>query len=997
MCAAKNINLSISLTSDDGTPLSIKSIQINGEVFKPESKELDSPPVQDEAAVIPVIASVDTIEENLPLKKETDVPLPRSEDYDTLENYGGKSIYKTFWGSLTYKPLDEGRSQVTYEGDEDVFDPELVGCWVEPSRIHKCPPSYPRSGRNYFPNALSVVYSRVIDFIDSKNLILDFAYNGGEKTQPKRISHQDGIFFFDNRFALEAWANSISRKNTLKAKAGQIYGVLGMPSINVKPDSVLNFEKEGEGKRPAIHCMWSDAFTGDAEGKGLDSPASFKETFGDNGTFFHLPGTGKVDINFDWQFIPATYSHKVVQFGSPNGSFFNDASLLSTQYGLKRVANYDQFRLKDEMKAALGFVREGVTFSMPNQGYCNGGGIHDGRDISEFCTYRFEGDWVSKNPNNMKARTSGGLRIEWVGFPDGRLGNFIEMESEKTSRFDNLNLRFISPNRVEVDSPYFTWHHLASQEFTGGTSTGSEMQTLIISGFSIGMNTNGDFWLINADDDTLGRGFSSNQINIFDKIPRRNDVLSQNLTDHKSNGLIGKIDNQTFEIWGWSIQKGDVFSFGGQNFTVTQTQRKWKTWQQYGTQFPTPEPRLNRSDRRITYTEIKIDKPITQSVGEVSFKIEQSKLEPLLDGVFRKGCSAIWGDGKEAPGHLLYTDYNVNLVMKNIQTHGLIRSTARPLYAETTAPLQGNISSIPVGNLGSKIWEKGCKLQLAHPETGIKQEVELITSFSGNSGNLLIKLIGLTQEFPTGSIVVGLFSLCSEASFENVYFVNEDGSPSYSERIDYRPQGLRLRQLLLSDDRYRVKIHSGRISWYSNLDNRFEPELEFTGHPHLVNPKSVVPVILNPVFADRKGAKFGFQLKEEGKEEIFITSRVVAKDGKEIHLDSSELGSDLTLEGNGTFIIDNLKSGQFVTRGKKENYGFNLRFQDRFLKSTSLNIQGKNGKAGLIIDSPYAIGDFTLKLVNWELFPGIFNGGGFQTKQDRQHPEYGSFVSIQVG
>lgn len=88
-------------------------------------------------------------------------------------------------------------------------------------------------------------------------------------------------------------------------------------------------------------------------------------------------------------------------------------------------------------------------------------------------------------------------------------------------------------------------------------------------------------------------------------------------------------------------------------------------------------------------------------------------------------------------------------------------------------------------------------------------------------------------------------------------FVNEDLTHSYSERIDYLPQGMRLRQLLTGSNENRVKFIGGRLSWYSNFDNRFEPELELTEKPHLVNPRSVVNVLLNPVIADKKGVLFG--------------------------------------------------------------------------------------------------------------------------------------------
>src|SRR5690606_15255964 len=240
------------------------------------------------------------------------------------------------------------------------------------------------------------------------------------------------------------------------------------------------------------------------------------------------------------------------------------------------------------MKKSLGSIRPGVTFSMPNQGYCNGGGIHDGREIKEFCTYRFEGDWFSKNPNNMKARTSGGLRVEWIGESKENPGNFIEMESLKAYRFDDLKFKFLSNSTVEVDDPNFTWYHLASQEWTGGTSTGYEASSLSVDGKKIGLNTNGDFWLVYGDENVAARGLCAHKVNVFDKIPVPGDIISQDLQDLKRNGLIGKLSNTVFEVWGWSIQEGDQLSLGGNTFSVTKIDRKWKTWEQFAAQYPNP-------------------------------------------------------------------------------------------------------------------------------------------------------------------------------------------------------------------------------------------------------------------------------------------------------------------------------------------------------------------------------------------------------------------------
>ncbi len=921
-------------------------------------------------------------------------PLFPGADFNTLEEFGGNSFYKMFWGKLTYQSNTSSTTKVTYEGSDDVFDGNFEGKWLEPSRIHKCSFDYPESGRNYFPGAKAVVYSRVLEVIDAKNLIVDFPYNGGDISQPKPIAKQDGIFFFDNKFAIESWARASQRKSILKANSGQIYAALGIPNIDISPNTALVFAWNGEGDRPAIHTMMSDAFNVDRYGRGEGGPGSFKETFGQNGKFFNLPGEGRVDIDFDWQYIPPTYSQVVVQYGVPNGVFFYDDSPLSSQFGLKRVSNFDQFRIRKEMKKSLGFVRPGVSFSMPNQGYCNGGGIHDGRDVTEFCTYRFEGDWISKDPNNMKARTNGGLRVEWIGKSKEELGNFIEMESLKAFRYDHLKFRFLSPSRIEVDDPNFTWYNLASQEWTGGASARNEVTHLIVEGKQIGLNTNGDFWLVNGEDDFKGRDFGTHQLNLFDKIPFSGAIIAQNLDDPRNSGLIGKVSDTSFEVWGWSIQTDDQLSFSGKNYTVKSITRKWKTWEEFGAQYPYPQFRLKRGDRFITYTEIQLDKPISETLQEVKFRVEKSALQGLLDGKFRSGCSAIWNAGNNAPGHLMYTDYNVNLVLKNVKIHGLIRSTSKQLWAETTKGLSGFVSSIPVGKMDSGIWKKGDKLQLAHPESGKITEVELERDYSGSTGFVQIKPIQLTTEFPEKSVLVGLFSLCSEARFENVYFVNEDLSPCYSERIDYRPQGLRLRQLISNNPKYRIKVLGGRISWYSNLDNRFEPELEFSEHTHLVNTKSVVSVMLNPVISDSKGLHFGYQFKQSGKEEIFLMNRIVARDGAIIDLSNSKLGSDLYLEGNGKVILNKVVSKNFIENGKDSGVGFNIVVEDKFENTNSLVLEGNSGKSALMVNSKYPIGTIKIDLKDWELWPGLFNPTGFQTKQETSDPRYKNFVRI---
>lgn len=1004
----KPLHLTIEVKTSDGTPLQIGSIKINDQEFLPKEK---AEPANSESnrnsvhpAPEPVLATValttpsslepEPVIKPQPVESSSGNVLTPTDEFNTLEEFGGNSFYRTFWGDLTYQPIDAQTSLVTYQGSQDVFDLTFVGKWLEPSRIHKCSADFPIQGRNYFPSALAVVYSRVLEVRDGKSLIVDFPYNGGSTAGPKSSTNQDGTFFFDNKFAIESWGASSQRKPLLMANSGQVFACLGIPKIPIGPDSQLNFKQVGSGERPAIHLMLSDGFNGDEHGTGVGISDSFKETFGENSKLFDLPGHGRVDIDFDWQLIPPTYAQKVVQYGVPQGVIFFDGATLSTQYGLKRFSNFDQFRIKNEMTKALGFTRPGVTCSMPNQGYCNGGGIHDGSDVKEFCTYRFEGDWYSKDPNNMKARTSGGLKLEWIGKSKESPGRFIELESQKAYLFENLNMKFISNEEVEVDNPDFTWYHLACQEWTGGVSTDYEFTYIEFEGRKIWLNSNGDFWLIYGDGDLKCRSFGSRRARLFDKIPVPGDLIKRDTQTLRNCGIIGKISDVSFEIWGWAIQPGDQLSFAGSLFTVVSTDRKWKTWEQFAADNSLSSPRLKRSDRKINYTLVTLDKQVSGTLDSIEFKVEKSAFQSFIGGQFRGGCKAGWGFGNDAPGHLMYIDYNVNLIFKNIDIRGLIRSTSRPLWAETTGPNSGRVNSISVSALGSKIWNKGDKLWLAHPESGKKQQVEVAENFDGNRGEVRILPVDLSYEFPQNSILVGLFSLASEARFEHVNFVNEDLTPSYSDRIDYRPQGLRMRQLLTGDSTKRVIIKGGRISWYSTIDNRFEPEVEFSEKPFLVNTKSVIPVLLNPIIADKNGLSIGLQRKETGKKELFFAYRIVVSKGEKLDLSNVEMGADLYVEGNGEMVLDQLNSRSFTENNKSSGVGFNLIVQDKYSTTESLSLRGKNGKVGLMVSSPYPVGVLKIDFQNWELKPGLFNDGGFQTVQDQSDPRYKEFIKI---
>jgi hypothetical protein len=87
-------------------------------------------------------------------------------------------------------------------------------------------------------------------------------------------------------------------------------------------------------------------------------------------------------------------------------------------------------------------------------------------------------------------------------------------------------------------------------------------------------------------------------------------------------------------------------------------------------------------------------------------------------------------------------------------------------------------------------------------------------------------------------------------------------------------------------------------------------------------------------------------------------------------------------------------SNNYVDNKRDTGYGFSIVVQDKFKKAESLLLTGKGGKAGMMINSPYAIGVLRIDFQDWELKPALFNGGGFQSQQNQNDPRYREFVRI---
>jgi hypothetical protein len=117
----------------------------------------------------------------------------------TLEQFGGRPYYKRFDEKLKYTPQGNGTTLITYEGNENVFSPEDLGMSFVGLFSHKNP-YLPNSvcSDEYFPGLLGSRYSKVSKFLDGKNIIVNFEFNGGTPSAPQILNNQKGYIFFDN-------------------------------------------------------------------------------------------------------------------------------------------------------------------------------------------------------------------------------------------------------------------------------------------------------------------------------------------------------------------------------------------------------------------------------------------------------------------------------------------------------------------------------------------------------------------------------------------------------------------------------------------------------------------------------------------------------------------------------------------------------------------------------------------------------------------------------
>jgi hypothetical protein len=151
--------------------------------------------------------------------------VPPRIEYITLESYGGEAWYLPADGRLQegiqYPLLDftpasvesemlrgldiEGNSytKITAKTNKDFFPNDIVGKTFCGLFAHQNPsqPDYKRVDE-FYPQEVGSRYAKVVHRFDSKNILVDFEFNGGNAQKPQKLSNGKGYFFFDNS---QAW------------------------------------------------------------------------------------------------------------------------------------------------------------------------------------------------------------------------------------------------------------------------------------------------------------------------------------------------------------------------------------------------------------------------------------------------------------------------------------------------------------------------------------------------------------------------------------------------------------------------------------------------------------------------------------------------------------------------------------------------------------------------------------------------------------------------
>lgn len=622
----------------------------------------------------------------------------------TIESYNGEGFYEHYpqvtkgrSNLLTITPysvdngVGVGNSRITYEGVSAGFDSSYVGKVFMGYDSHKHPSVSSGTGA-YFPNVVGAAFSTVLSIEDADNLIVNLEYNGGVSGTPIQKTGMAGCFFFDNSQALFDAIDDPNRPVEITFLKNKTYAYKKSPG-NIAPKDYTLITENGYLPSEQFRLKWT------AE-DGIDGT-----TFGNE--FVDVNAKDGVSYIMKGHMLPPIYAVATVQGGLTRG-YFKNSDAVSQWAGTLKIEDSDDWLEKDEFTAdgTLALMPQRYTFVSPsfvdNIMY---GGKRSGDTASDDVTGFVYLDLTKSNLHaksfcSIKANVCAGIYKRIIGTSPTSMNEVIELDIAENlanpaapvklgiSGGTHLDAKAditikndpeTSSNRRMSIGNIGSIDQISNQYWNGGLSASSTAPTQLLIPDGVGghytfdIGNNGDF-IIADSGGPLRAYISSSEARMFTRLPQVGDTIQQSAKggggewlDNMNNGIIGKVSDTKFEIWGWGLQIGDVLTYNSTDYTITNRLFRARQAIVY-------DPTQGYSSAwYIHYYEIEISAPITDGDDVVVFTVKTSQSASALN--VEKQCLLRYD--RDQSGHIFYDDFNFPFWFQNVKIRGYFRGSDR--------------------------------------------------------------------------------------------------------------------------------------------------------------------------------------------------------------------------------------------------------------------------------------------------------------------------------
>ena len=597
---------------------------------------------------------------------------------DLIENYGANAFYKPYYGTLKISPNNDGTSTIAYTGAEQLFSSDYLNKEFVAFRIHQNPLET-NDVDKYFPNTLGSRYSKVIDVVDNKTLIVDFAYNGGDIDTPITSENASGYFFFDNKTAFTSAITSSERGEVITLKENAIYVTKGgwnaITPSNIILKSQNNFTSKARIKISAEDVMGQ---------RGSDLP----ETGHFLSTLFKLD-VADFDITIrDINVIGPHYSAIAMQENAYYYGLFGGTTPTEQQartlelYGSDDWTEY--YELRDS--SLLQYLPDGYNFVGPN--FIFGiiyAGKHDAYKVTDMLVLNcINSNMHLRSFSSMKTNNGAGIYKRIIGESPDNMSEIIEQDLPENyinpvalssdmavnTKLKVLDDTVFGGKRIFKITGYGSWLQLANQYWWGGTNTNQGQDAYIrvqhnTKSYNIKLGNEGDWNYLSGSNQVIDSFIDNATVRGIFQIPKAGDQFTIG-SDFKAGNDLVVVDKNTIEVWGWSIQAGDQLDVDGVTVNVVATEEKYKKVGAF-------DPTSPLAAGYIHYLSLTLDAAINLNPSAIS--VQTAQLEFLLDG--NEHAVELTQTGGVV-GHLFYDDFNMPYHFENVNLRGFFRGSDRP-------------------------------------------------------------------------------------------------------------------------------------------------------------------------------------------------------------------------------------------------------------------------------------------------------------------------------